>query len=655
MFNLRHWGLILGWLMLPSLLEASAERAVLPEDVMSLAELEIILRQGPVKAYFKSVPQGYALEKYDIQIEEIKDFPGLKVIIFTTRHEIVAGMSGSPVYLRGKCVGALAYSFSLFPLRQSWGGISPAELMFKENRNRQQSLSGASANSPQSFVYRGMTFKPIEVGVKKFDWRLGLGTNPFSGLAVFQQSGGSGEEKVSSFSASDLLVFHPLLKPGLPIAVDLLSWRDEEGANTFISALGTITYVDRQRGRIFAFGHPFLGERKVAYPFRTSKIIGTVYSQYDSYKLGGQPSAILGLIEFDGIYGIYGQIQPEAIRKIRHFNLDFQRQGEVYKRLDVFLARSENLDLLLMSYALELAGLFNGAPSPGVPSTTELTSDISLKDFSALKGRHLSFPESFYQGATLVHSSSYQTAVQKFVWGVYAPLLTSAYQFEISDLRLTANFLSGRLQVVQLAEVTFPSKVIWQENPVLEIKLVSQSNTTAFSSRKLVLKFNWDQIEEPTYTQKTKETEKDSEKVIGGWLMVFHPRFLREMLLENDKQEFAPAYFLGPEDFLQNFQGRLLEEEPRLWIRVNVRARGGLFEKWLAEKEERSSPDSAVAEKEGDFWLTIKGGLKERLFVYKNQGLISWGDQLPTLPAGYILHQNLKDSRYFEIVKRDQP
>jgi len=130
----------------------------LPKDFMSLEELEDILKSGPANAYFKSVPEGSVVKDYYILIKDIHKEPGLKVIVFTTMHKISAGMSGSPVYLKGKLVGAVAYSFNNFT-KVSWGGIAPIALMHKD-----QDSAGGEGGALGQFFYEGKLFKPIALG-----------------------------------------------------------------------------------------------------------------------------------------------------------------------------------------------------------------------------------------------------------------------------------------------------------------------------------------------------------------------------------------------------------------------------------------------------------------------------------------------------------
>ena len=87
------------------------------QELMSLEEVEKLIDSSPNKeipAYFKSVERGTEIKRYNIILKGVYREPGLTIILFVTHHKIAAGMSGSPVYVNGKKVGAVAYQVSNF-------------------------------------------------------------------------------------------------------------------------------------------------------------------------------------------------------------------------------------------------------------------------------------------------------------------------------------------------------------------------------------------------------------------------------------------------------------------------------------------------------------------------------------------------------------
>jgi hypothetical protein len=76
-----------------------------------------------------------------------------------------------------------------------------------------------------------------------------------------------------------------------------------------VSADGTVTLVDR--GRIYAFGHPFLSAGPTEIPFGESRVIASVASYSNSMKLTTAGS-FLGVIQSDSSSGVFGTIGGQA-------------------------------------------------------------------------------------------------------------------------------------------------------------------------------------------------------------------------------------------------------------------------------------------------------------------------------------------------------
>ena len=85
-----------------------------------------------VKAYFHSVERGTPIKRYDVVLRGVYRGSTREAIMFVTSHKIAGGMSGSPVYVGDRLVGALAFRVNTLPLfNWNWGGISPISLMIK--------------------------------------------------------------------------------------------------------------------------------------------------------------------------------------------------------------------------------------------------------------------------------------------------------------------------------------------------------------------------------------------------------------------------------------------------------------------------------------------------------------------------------------------
>ncbi|MDP9418089.1 MAG: hypothetical protein M3P48_09740, partial [Actinomycetota bacterium] len=81
----------------------------------------------------------------DIILIDTSDLPGKRVI--RQGGGIWAGMSGSPVYIGDKLLGAVSYGFTLAP--STIGGVTPAEDMYDVLRYRRAGTGAAAAAEPQ--------------------------------------------------------------------------------------------------------------------------------------------------------------------------------------------------------------------------------------------------------------------------------------------------------------------------------------------------------------------------------------------------------------------------------------------------------------------------------------------------------------------------
>lgn len=604
---------------------------VFAQQLMTLKEVESLIESSPnkeLKGYFMSVPRGTDMKTYDITIRGVLKEPGLKIILFVTNEKIVAGMSGSPVYVNGKLVGAMGYSVGNFSFNDhSWGGISPISSMLEEAKQGSL-LSGIV----RTFSYKGMLFEPIAVGYQ-----------PISGL----ESLASGKFILSTQVVVDKPHFDrkkSVLKAGMPIVVDLIEWTDKKGETTRVSAMGTITYIDT-KGRVFAFGHPFLSSRNVVYSFRTAEVMGTVFSESNSFKLSGKTSEVMGAITFDATYGIFGTTSLDELKKLHHFNLEFKSEGKIIDNFDIRVADSI-LTPLLSQTAFKMIGETNGAPMPEEASVTQLDVKVELQGREAIIWKELFASSAAKFGPSTIYISSYDAANGAFFGGVYSLLFDNKYGLKISNVSISADFIRGKSQVFKLGAYKFPNKVVWGQDPILEVLFVSQDNIMAVV-KKVPVKVDWANVEKPIYTNDTLDTEKESEKAVHGLLRIESATAFFRSLFGNEKQKLMPEYFLGPEDFLANLSSRLEITNQKVFTRVFLKSRSGLFDEAIAGFQDIMPSDVPMAHKG---WYVISGGLKERKTTLKNEGVVIFYVDLPQIPSGYIIDQNMQEAFIFEVI-----
>lgn len=208
----------------------------------------------------------------------------------------VAGMSGSPVYIDGRLLGAYAYGYT-WPKEQGIIGITPVE--------RMQGLLDDLTGSPRP---------PGQPPVMPLPG--GDGAPQLTPLPTPLQLGGfSGHSLALVRDRWQALGVEPTLAPlgeaslpddwqlaaGAAIAAVLMS------GDFNVAATGTVTWTDGQR--VLAFGHPFLRLGNASLPFAGAHIHTVVRNIRQSFKLS-RTGPLIGTLQVDRLPGVAGEIGP---------------------------------------------------------------------------------------------------------------------------------------------------------------------------------------------------------------------------------------------------------------------------------------------------------------------------------------------------------
>ena len=267
--------------------------------------------------------------------------PGQDVIIGkmggkAERTNVAAGMSGSPVYIDGKLVGAVALRLSTFS-PDAICGITPIGLMLEINEFDRTRPEAARGNdrivATQPFPLGSMTPIATPLLLSGFSDAVMQQFQPvFNEFGVTPVQGGAGSSLLSSKPAAD---WKTSLQPGQTIAGVLVS------GDMSVTGLGTVTYNDGQH--VLAFGHPFFNLGPVDMPMSKGEVLMVLSSSYQPTKIANA-TEIVGALHQDrhsGIMGVLGAEAPmipvtvnvrtlgdhDAVRAIKtyHFNV-FQHQ-----------------------------------------------------------------------------------------------------------------------------------------------------------------------------------------------------------------------------------------------------------------------------------------------------------------------------------------
>ena len=259
----------------------------------------------------KTVFQGNKIEEFQVEILGVLENVGPRQSIILAKLSggplaetgVMQGMSGSPVYMDGRLVGAvaLAFNFSKEPI----AGIRPIEEMLavgdptpKTPPAAQTQPRKVASNNADSFASKlidiatPVSFSGFTAGtLDQFAPQLKkLGLEPRQGVA----SGGKLPSKLGSPAS---------LRPGDMIAVELLS------GDMTIGAEGTVTAVDGKS--IYAFGHQFMSVGNTELPFARAEVLTLLPNLNSSFKISS-PLEWMGVITEDRSTSIYGEMGRKA-------------------------------------------------------------------------------------------------------------------------------------------------------------------------------------------------------------------------------------------------------------------------------------------------------------------------------------------------------
>ncbi|HEX8155452.1 MAG TPA: SpoIVB peptidase S55 domain-containing protein [Thermoanaerobaculia bacterium] len=355
-----------------------------------------------MKGYGLTVFEGSKVEKFKVEILGVlrNIGPGQNMILahvdspVTDRAMILAGMSGSPIYIDGKLLGALAYGWQFS--KEPVAGITPIEEMLKIARSGGGSSAGAVA-SPKFSASEFLTALSKNDIQPLFDKMM-------AGMAMNMSAGSGGARRltlpmsVGSFAPETLTRFAPMLDRLGFVAVPVGSTTSsatttpKSSAAAFapgdaigavlltgdfnLAATGTVTHVDRDN--VYAFGHPFLDMGEIDFPMAQSEIVTVLPSLASSFKFGST-GPIVGALRQDRGAGIMGVIGAQSDMIPIEVTVEGSGVNKVYK---MNLARHPQLSPLIMAMAADSV-VANSQRAAG-ERTVVMESEIRIKGFEPI-------------------------------------------------------------------------------------------------------------------------------------------------------------------------------------------------------------------------------------------------------------------------------
>ena len=318
------------------------------------------------------------------------------------RTSVFAGMSGSPVYIDGKLVGAISYSFPFS--KEPICGITPIEQMisiFEQNES-----PGPSSSEPRAVSFAELvasTWQPeFRVGSSVAAQVMAAGSPGSRLAAVAGQSfqpiatpitfSGFSQQTLDMFSSQLLQAgLLPVSAAGGSAPIGPMKIADETtlvGGDSVsmqltrgdfsMAASGTVTFRDGEK--VYAFGHPFLSLGSSDLPMSESSVVTVIPNVNNSFKLA-VPNSMVGSMTQDRATGVFGKlgVAPAMIP----VKIVLQTSRDRKETLNLEIAKDDFLTPLLLNMSVYNAIV---AQERGLgDSTITLTGEVKLKGQAPVK------------------------------------------------------------------------------------------------------------------------------------------------------------------------------------------------------------------------------------------------------------------------------
>ena len=346
---------------------------------------------------------------------------------------VVAGMSGSPVFIDGKLAGALALKLGVFT-KDPIGGVTPIASMLDVEKEAAASKGASAVDTiPPAKVVRddvaarvplpsdftqfasagGQFLVPIETPLITsgiYPQALSQFQKQFSPWGVAAMAGGT-----APASPTDAQ-----LKPGDMVGIDLI-----RGDFSMASGCTVTTVVADQ---ILACGHPIFGFGSVDFPISRAHVILTLASSMASTKImttGG----VIGTLTQDRRTAIMGKLGPAP--PMIPMEIDLQTAAGAQ---NFHLQVIENRQLTPILVALAAYNGIVGTPSYGEGPTLQLDGSIQIKGHTPVKMDDLFAPSDVPVQSGMMVALAVETAFSRIYSNPYESPEIEGIHLHVSTL-----------------------------------------------------------------------------------------------------------------------------------------------------------------------------------------------------------------------------
>ncbi|HNR66747.1 MAG TPA: hypothetical protein PKN04_01855 [bacterium] len=415
-----------------------------------------------------TVYSGTAVESFDFQVLGILEnlYPRFDVILVRLQGEqaeksgVASGMSGSPMYIDGRLIGALAMRFGQF-MKEPIGAVMPIESMLQLLEYQELPRQRVGAGSGWLQPYLRTVLCGAETGfwaevVQRLAGSAVTGSSAFQPIPVPLVFSGVQADVISEFHPLfQRLGFHVMaggatargngtssisLQPGSAVAQLFVD------GDISISAIGTVTGV--HDGRVLAFGHQIFNLGPIRLPLAHATILATMPSLMGSSKMA-LTSETVGSFCQDrlsgavGTLGVYPELIPVELL-VRH--------GDAPDQLFKFSMADDqalnNVTPFFLRIALYQALI--AARLASEPVTTRFTAEFQLANGERLELEEL---YSTVQEIGMLETGSDVANASDLVAGVLGVILVNDFESpQIKHVKLRAESCPGE-QLLHLKAV----------------------------------------------------------------------------------------------------------------------------------------------------------------------------------------------------------
>ena len=324
---------IIGRVLIPLLAVAGAAAVTLAAEPDPMTYWDINDIRPGMKGTGQTVMVGTRLEAFGAEVLGVMRgvSPGRDMVLCrltgcNLEHAgIIQGMSGSPIHIDGKLLGAVAFAWEF--AKDPIAGVTPFQQMVQYVRSSDRRIAAEAKDRQKDGFQASLRTAPVLIDGRAAEDSTAWAPAPVSGGTLAGMRPIATPLAASGFGPTALVLlgerFQPLgmapmaggaaaervvreegdkpLVPGAPLSIALVT------GDFDLSGIGTVTHVEGNR--VYGFGHPMFSLGACEFPMMTG-YIHTVYPRASVSMKMGSPLKVVGVLDTDVSTGVAGRIGP---------------------------------------------------------------------------------------------------------------------------------------------------------------------------------------------------------------------------------------------------------------------------------------------------------------------------------------------------------